>query len=226
MTVHDFAYVFPFLLVMAAIQEIPKQAAKPILPTWPIVGSALAAIISAILIRMDVKGIPLAGWLTGVNANFSIPLTTLLFSRVLRNATGIILLDRQALQTTWIFGLVTGFVLYPQALGLRFGSAGRLDPYALGYGSVGFSLVLLALTIVLLIMKNRFGVVLVAAMAAYNLQVLESPNLWDYLVDPVLVILSMVALAVEIVRRFHRRRTQPPSPTKVEPAQDWKDYLR
>jgi hypothetical protein len=224
MITHAFAYLFPFLLVTAAIQEILNRLAnrfgnrcnhpeKPEvtgipyqLQPWRIACGALAAIVSVVLIQVEIKAIPLAGWLLGVNANFSIPLTMLLFGRVWQNATGIEFLDRQALRATWIFGLVAGLVLYPASLGLWAGNGTTgFDPYALGYGSAGLSLLLLYLTIGLLLGKNRFGTVLAASILAYNLQLLESPNLWDYFIDPLLAILSITALAGGLLRRIIHR---------------------
>lgn len=234
MTEHPFAYLFPFLAAMALIQEIfklimkrsaghPKQPEHPKHPeklgftSLAVIGSAmLAAFTAALLIRLPVNGIPLAGWLLGLSTNFSIPLTMLLFSRVWRSTTGAPLLDRRALRATWIFGLITGLVLYPQALGLTFGNTGGLDPYAQGYGSAWLSLLLLALTISLLCIKNHFGAVLVVTMLAYDLRLLESPNLWDYLVDPILTLISMVALVTEAISSLRRRYT--PRPTPASPT--------
>jgi len=226
MTAPTLAYIFPFLVVTALMQEILKLVARltdsnrkngkqsshselpretsP--PGWLAAGSAFAAVLSAVLIRIPVKSITVAGWFLGLNANFSIPLTLVLFSRVWQNAGGFVLLDRQALRTMWVFGLITGLMLYPAALGLglecKFGGMGTLDLYALGYDSLGLSLPLLALTILLLFMKNRFGAILVVAMLAYNLQLQESPNLWDYLVDPFLTLISAMIIVSAIPRYF------------------------
>jgi hypothetical protein len=49
----------------------------------------------------------------------------------------------------------------------------------------------MVITIVLLFTKNIFGIIL-ACILGYGLQVLESPNLWDYLVDPFLALTSGV----------------------------------
>jgi hypothetical protein len=42
-------------------------------------------------------------------------------------------------------------------------------------------------------------VVLVAALLAWQLGLMESRNLWDYLVDPVLLLVSVAALAGKLV---------------------------
>lgn len=196
---HLFAYLFPLLLATALVQKILKICCAALgRSPRPIGAATLSAVLSAAAIFIPVKGIPLAGWVIGINANFSIPLTALLFSKIWQNATGAALFDRRALLATWIFGLAAGLALYPQVLGL--GPARALDPYALGYGSTGFSLILLAITVTLLLTKNRFGVVLIAAMLAYDLRLLESPNLWDYIVDPFFAVLSLSAIGFELFR--------------------------
>jgi len=45
---------------------------------------------------------------------------------------------------------------------------------------------------VLLLTKNRFAILLLLALAAYDLQLQESTNLWDYLIDPIYAILAMI----------------------------------
>lgn len=200
MIAHPFAYIFPLLLAATLIQKILKTFyARLGLLTKPIIATLQAIALSAALIFIPIKGIPLAGWVLGINANFSIPLTALLFGKLWQNATGVVLLDRHARQTAWIFGLFAGLALYPSVLG--FGPAKALDPYGLGYGSTLCPLLLLALTVALLITRNRFGVVLVAAVFAYDFQLLESPNFWDYLVDPVFAILSLAVLVYELFGR-------------------------
>jgi uncharacterized membrane protein YhaH (DUF805 family) len=52
---------------------------------------------------------------------------------------------------------------------------------------------------------NRFGWVLVVAAAAFLLGFQESSNLWDYLIDPLYAVVSLVACAALILRRSLRR---------------------
>jgi hypothetical protein len=44
-----------------------------------------------------------------------------------------------------------------------------------------------------------------AASLAYNLRMLESPNFWDYLVDPVCFIVSLFMAIMLAVERFRAR---------------------
>ena len=83
-----------------------------------------------------------------------------------------------------------GFFLYPMVLGL-----GPFDPYMLGFAPTGL-LAVLAL-IAGLAWWRRYHVCLgaiVFSVLAYRLNLLESSNLWDYLLDPWLVLYAIYDL--------------------------------
>ena len=86
--------------------------------------------------------------------------------------------------------LIAALVLYPSALGLS-----PLDSYSIGYltnyvGPAVFILFLCALWL------NYWvaAVGLAAALLAFYFSALESNNLWDYLMDPVIVFYSIYSL--------------------------------
>ena len=155
---------------------------------------------------LPVKGMPLCRWLFSMNANFSITLTSLLFCRVLQNGPEIKLFRPVDFQTAWIFAAIAGIILYPMALGL-----GPFDPYAAGWGFSWLSVTILVLTIVLAVLKNRFAFVLLLAVLAWNFHLLESRNLWDYLLDPFLTVRSLLMLARKSIV-FLRKRASEKSP--------------
>jgi hypothetical protein len=96
----------------------------------------------------------------------------------------------------WRFGAVAGLVLYPAALGL-----GRWDPYSLGWGfSALFGLVGL-LGAYHLICGNRFGWVVLIAIVAWQLRLLESRNYWDYLLDPVYFVVALSFMSIGLRTR-------------------------
>ncbi|MCF8145061.1 MAG: hypothetical protein K9N21_14180 [Deltaproteobacteria bacterium] len=188
-----FSFLFPFLLVTALLQGVTALSGRTLQGRGP---ALVLGLIGAGIVLFPVGGLPLARWLIGFNANFSIPLTAILFSRVVRATFGIRVLDDKALLTCWIFAITAGAALYPMALGL-----GRWDPYAAGWEFSWLFILLFFLTVVLLIMKNRFAMVLMAVILAYHLRLLESTNLWDYLVDPFLVVVSCIGLGGSLRRR-------------------------
>ena len=81
----------------------------------------------------------------------------------------------------------------------------NINPYLAGWGFSWLFVVMCGVTILLLIMKNRFAVVLMAAILADNLHLLESTNLWDYLVDPFMVLGSCIALSRGLLRKLSKR---------------------
>jgi hypothetical protein len=186
-----FSFVFPFLLMMALCQRVMILLGKR--PTgW--LPSVILASASALMVILPIAGLTVGRWLISLYANPSIPLTALLFSWVLKNAFQMNLLDMSAIQTCRVFSLLTGAVLYPMALG-----AGAFDPYPAGWHFSWLFVILLGVTLVLLFLKNRFSVVLLATILAYDLHLLESSNLWDYLVDPVLILVAIAGLIARMV---------------------------
>lgn len=186
MTPWIFSFVFPFLLATVLVQEVVSLSGTT---TRGWVPTLVIGLIAAGVAVLPVGGLPLARWLISFNANFSIPLTAILLFRVIKTFFGIRVLDDRAILTCGIFSLISGAVLYPMALGLT-----RWDPYISGWGFSWLFVLVFFLTVVLLAFKNRFAIVLMAAILAYDLRLLESTNLWDYLVDPLLVAASCVGI--------------------------------
>ena len=186
-----FSFLFPFLVSLLVVQGVVRNVKKP--PQgWRL--TPILALISGIIVLLPVGGLPLARWLIGINANFSFPLLAIALNKAWENATGSRVLERNASMASWIFGLAAGLALYPMALGL-----GSFDPYTLGWGTSWLFAFLAMATIVLVLMKNRFAVVLIACILGYDLNLLESANLWDYLVDPFFVLFSLAALSNRLI---------------------------
>ena len=192
-----FSFVFPFLLIMALMQGGAGLLGRD-LRGWR--ATLILGFICAFVVGTPIGGLPLARWMLSFNANFSIPLTAILFYKVLESSFGVKLLDKDALLTCWVFSVSAGMILYPMALGL-----GRFDPYQAGWDFSWLFVVVCGVTILLLFMKNRFAVVLIAAILAHNLRLLESTNLWDYLIDPFMVLVSCIALSSRFLRKLSNR---------------------
>ncbi len=152
-------------------------------------GWALLAVTCAmgiLILLVPVQGLAVARWIAGFNANFSVPLTGLLALSIFERAFERSLLSEHEWMTAWGFGAIGGLALYPMALGL-----GSFDPYGWGWPFSPLFIVVGVVTAWLLWRSNRFGILMLAAAAAFQLRVLESTNYWDYLLDP---IYSLVAL--------------------------------
>jgi hypothetical protein len=187
-----FSFVFPFLLLIALTQWVMKRLGKNV-SGW--ISMLLIALASGVLVVLPIGGLLGGRWLTTLFPNPSIPLTALLFSRTVKHSFQIKLLDSKALHTCRLLSLLAGVALYPMALG-----AGLFDPYSAGWHFSWLFVLLLVITLGLLFSKNRFSIVLLATILAYNLHLLESSNLWDYLIDPVLVLISVGASISQIAK--------------------------
>jgi len=76
--------------------------------------------------------------------------------------------------------LAAAILLYPFALGLT-----RFDSYSLGYSNLWLLVVIFIITLFCWLRKYYFlAVIITAAVIAFTLKLLESHNLWDYLIDP------------------------------------------
>ena len=119
-------------------------------------------------------------WLRGLTGDLSLTTTVLLVAAVYLK-----LFDKKLISTKerklmlWsVVGL--GVVFYPLALGV-----GQLDPYAWGYANVYMLGMILGLSLLLFLRQYYvFATTLLLAVLAWNIGLLQSVNLWDYLLDP------------------------------------------
>lgn len=143
-------------------------------------------------------------WLSGLTPNLSVPLLAVLAASILQRAGGGAVFRPREWRAAWIFGAAVSLVLYPSALGL---GLRNLDTYSLGWPWLESfpSLALfggVAATAGFLVWRgNRFGWVLVAAAAAHLTRRQESNNFWDYLLDPLFGVASLVAVSLLFLRR-------------------------
>ena len=87
----------------------------------------------------------------------------------------------------WLL-LATAILLYPSALGLT-----QFDSYSLGYSSPVLLAALFIITLFFWLRKYYFlAVIVTVAVVAFSLQLLESHNLWDYLIDPVFIVMVLL----------------------------------
>lgn len=182
-----------FLLLLWLLQRLLRGH-------WGLLFSALGA---ALLLIVPVLGHPARYWVAALAANVSIPLVALLVASIAARAGFHPLFRAQEWRACWIFGAVGALVLYPSALGL---GLRNLDSYALGWPWLDSAMSLalfgaVALTSAFLVYRgNRFGWVLLLSSVAYLLRIQESQNYWDYLIDPLYGVASLLACLAMIVR--------------------------
>jgi len=148
--------------------------------------------------------LPLAAYIRGVTGDLSVVSLLLLWSSVL--------LDRIDPRNTEAHFVPIGFKVsivliafsfYPFALGL-----GMLDPYGWGYASIGFLIAVSIYAAILAIANWSKGTFIITlAILAWSIHWHESANLWDYLLDPFLMLWALLA-CISSARRKRRERLQ------------------
>lgn len=186
-----FSFVCPWLALLRLLQFVASRCGLSVQGRLRSLG--LAAVSLGILF-LPVEGLPLARWLAGFNANFSLLFTGLLAVGVWEKSTGRRLFRARDWRTGWVFGLCAGLILYPFALGWS-----RFDPYSLGWHFSALFAAAGLLALVLIWRQNRFGFLFLFAITGYALGLLESRNYWDYLVDPIYWFVSIPALGLSLV---------------------------
>jgi hypothetical protein len=157
----------------------------------------IAAFLLAIMVLFVIPfgGWSIAAWLRVLEPNPSISLTVLLLLALASRLAGQAWFRQQDWNAAWIFGAVAALVLYPMGLGLT-----RIDPYAWGWGP-GLPLAVAAISTLLLLQGNRYGVLLLLPFAGWLLGIQESTNFWNAIVDPFFGAASLVLTANFTIRR-------------------------
>ena len=197
-----FSSLCPWLLLVWVLQALVGVCG---LKTCGWARLLVLGLVSAGILALRVEGVALARWVAGFSANFSITFTGMVAVAVWERTFSRRLFSVGDWTTGWVFGLISGLLLYPFALGW-----GKFDPYTWGWHFSALFVAAAIITALLIWKQNRFGLLLLLAIAAYHLHLLESTNYWDYLLDPVYCVVSMVALGMKLVPRkmnveFQRR---------------------
>jgi hypothetical protein len=149
-------------------------------------------IVVVVIIVLDffipLNGLSIAQWLRTLLGDLSV-LTLLLLSNILaQRLFNISLLNPQS-RKILLWGIAgLGTLFYPLALGF-----GPFDPYQSGYAPVWMAAVLALISLLCWFGGRReLAVIVIVPLLAFNLNLLESTNLWDYLLDPVLWMYAVV----------------------------------
>jgi hypothetical protein len=164
----------------------------------------LLAGLGYVVVMFPIAGWSLTIWLRGMVGDLSITSMLLLSAAVYVRVKNVPpKWDARERSALLGFLAVLALLLYPFALGL-----GTLDPYRSGFGGVGL-LLMLALLALWLMRRGFYLLPLVFALAAtgWSFNVLESTNLWDYLIDAPLAIYALwVTIKVNLLYIWRRNR--------------------
>ena len=187
------SFVAPMLALMILFAVLARRLRfNPRGAGW-CVGLGLIALGT---LMIPVAGLPLARVLAAVMDHWSVPLLALLVAVVAKTFFSAELLRREDRRDIWVFGAMTGVVLYPLALGI-----GSVDPFAYGWHFGPLFVVIGGVALLLQWRRNRLGVLLLLAIFAWLAGIAESGNLWDCLVDPVFFFVSVGALVKSAVTK-------------------------
>jgi hypothetical protein len=193
----------PWLVLLLALQALSGFCGVR-RRGWPRL--LILALLAAGLLQIPISGFSIAQWVRGISADFSIPWIGLLAIAAWEHEFRRKVFSTGAWIVTWVFGALAGIALYPLALGVS-----SFDPYEWGWSFSALFVISAVLTTFLIWNQNRFGVLLLLAVVAYQLRGLESANYWDYLVDPVYCLVSVGALGWQLLIR--QQKVPSPSPS-------------
>jgi hypothetical protein len=185
------------VLLLPGIRHLPQP-----------IRAGLTVLVACAVLLVPANGLILGGYVRGFFGDFSAVSWMVMLAAVIRRAGGPTLLDAADRRRLWCLAAIGGAVLYPMTAGLTV-----FDPYALGYQPLILVIALLPIMLWLALIRSRLLWILALAVLAFDLHVLESPNLWDYLLDFWLTLYAWGWLIVQalrlvvrgIVRLFHRR---------------------
>jgi hypothetical protein len=178
--------ICPWLALLLGVQRLIAWRGMA-LRGWPLLIASGLIALGVLLIPID--RIALARWVASLSPSFSVPLTGLLAITAWERAFARPVFSSRDRSAAWTFGTVGGLLLYPFALGVS-----RIDPYAWGWSASPLFVVIGVLTGWLIWRGNRFGFLLLLAVVSFRLQMFESTNYWDYLLDPIYCLASLVML--------------------------------
>jgi len=153
------------------------------------------AFSSFILCFVTISGDSIAVYVHGLVNDLSISSLVLTVYYLITADNNSYRMPKQSLPLLYLIAL-SGLFFYPAALGL-----GAIDPYSWGFindSTEMSSLIFISLLAILIIFSfnKQYSVlllVLVLCLAAYQLRLLESQNLWDYLFDPLIFMYAFLS---------------------------------
>lgn len=192
------------LIVVLAVLMLPGMRRLP-----ERVRAGIAAVVALVVLFVPANGLILAGYVRGFFGDFSIVSWLVMLAAILRRVGVRPLLDATDRCRLWWLVAIGGAVLYPMTAGLTV-----FDPYALGYQPLPLVLALVPIMLWLAIVRSRLLWVLAIAVLAFDLRLLESPNLWDYLLDFWItlyawgwLVIQGLGLLIRGIMHLYRRRS-------------------
>jgi hypothetical protein len=176
-------HLFPLLLmtwvvfILCRLTGIAKKPGRA--------GKAMIVAAAALFSFVPFSGLSFADYLLSLSPSYSIGSMIFLAVVLSNNLLGRPLLRSKDFLLFSLWNVVLSVCLFASVLGFV-----GPDLYALGYGFSFLFICMALLTIVLVILRHRLGLIFIAYIAAFDLRLLPSSNFFDYMTDGLLFILS------------------------------------
>ncbi len=166
---------------------------------------------------IPLSGLPIPLYIRAGIGDLSIVTQLLLSIYLINSLAGIYSTPARkvAYQQLCIFMLITGLWFYPTTLGLTY-----FDPYRFGYITDSMHWLILGYfffgAIILLLLQSSWtsGILCIATLS-FCVNSLESTNYWDHMIDPILMIGSIIFLMSSFIGQLKKK------PEKKHPRQSF-----
>lgn len=161
------------------------------------------ALTGAVLLAVSIPigSIPVAQITRGIFGDMSITTMVMLGYFLIFPTT-----SRAKSNQLFILVIITGILFYPAALGI-----GMTDPYQWGflnaYRGLTTPMLFLAALVAIMLAAARMGNDIILwcialAMGAFMLGAMESKNIWDYLIDPLLLTFGLFRIGIQLTKQL------------------------
>lgn len=178
-------------------------------------GGWLAAICFVVMwLPVGAVPLPVAAYVRGITSDLSVSLLALAALRLCSRLFGLEPFDLREYKLVFLTVSVAALFLYPLALGL-----GNWDAYRPGWGSAAMWASLFLVCVAGWLAGFRLLPLLIAlALLAWTAKLLESNNLWDYLLDPWLALIAMFHTLRTSIQNWPNRRQRKIGGTMAPPV--------
>ena len=189
--------------LLGAVFLIVAILARLIKPNALSIGVKYGFIAGCVVVSfVPIGGLAIAEYTRSIIGDLSIMSCLLIAVYFLREYANKELMPASEFKCLMIFYAVVGLAFYPPTLGF-----GPIDPYSWGYRSQCMALALLATGGLLVWARFNATCLLISlSVVAYLGELAASRNLWDYLMDPILWIYSMICSGGYLYKGFIKDR--------------------
>ena len=178
--------LFPFLLVTLIMYSVTLKFIKQ----KKLLHEIIILYFAAFLTFVPLTGLSLGDYLLSLNPNYSIGSVALVLILLWPKIMDQPLLSKDHLVIFCSWNVVFSLLLFSSSLGLI-----PYDVYALGYNFSLWFVVVALFTLASIWFWYPLSFIFLAYIAAFNLNLLPSPNFFDYITDGFLFLMSAGALA-------------------------------